>query len=129
MRYEGGGVTIGFCVAASGEARNLIDDARKTTSPAAAAQKWGPLLGKFSYLSKPSIPRAEITSVELGRFSFVRRAAHVDPLIDRFLVRDRMVEAARLEEALGLAESAAEPGRSDEAPVDLTRKNNRRRRG
>jgi hypothetical protein len=49
----------------------------------------------------------------------VRRAAHADPLIDCFLVRDRVCELARLEEALGLVEGAvqgvAEPGRLDYA--------------
>jgi hypothetical protein len=110
MQYEGDGAAMAFCVAASGEARTLIGNARAATTAAAAARKWGPLLGRFSYLTDPVAARTDVSSLDHGRFTRVRRAAHADPLIDCFLVRDRMCEMARLEQALGLVQAEAEPG-------------------
>jgi hypothetical protein len=73
------------------------------------------LLGRFSYLTDPIEPRTEVSRIEFGRFTHARRAAHADSLVDCFLVRDRMCELTRLEEALGLAEPAPEAGRLENA--------------
>lgn len=91
LRYESEGEAFGLCVPASVQVAAAVERARKLARPGAAARKWGPLLGKFSYLVDEAEPRFRPTRLAGKVFTHARRAAHPDPLIDRFLLRDRML--------------------------------------
>lgn len=91
LRYEGEDEAFGFCLPASSVARSAVERARQAARPGAAARKWGPLLGKFSYLAEKAEPRMKQTPLAAHPFTHARRAAHPDALIDRFLLRDRLI--------------------------------------
>lgn len=108
LRYEGDGESVGFCLPALADAAVQIERARKAAKPAVAARKWGPLLGKFSYLVDEATPAAEHVTLDDETFAAARRAAHPDPLIDRFLMRDRAWHAAALERSFTRRDDAVQ---------------------
>jgi hypothetical protein len=97
LRYESDDEAYGLCVPASAHLAAAMERARKTARPAAAGRKWGPLLGKFSYLVDEAEPLFRPTPLAGKMFTHARRAAHPDPLIDRFLLRDRMIAEREFE--------------------------------
>lgn len=97
LRYESGAETIGFCLPADAGVTAQVERARRAALPNVAARKWGPLLGKFSYLVEEAEPQVELIAIVAQGFTLARRAAHPDPLVDRFLLRDRAWHAATLD--------------------------------
>lgn len=104
LRYENEHEAFGFCLPASIETAAEIERARKLAKPTNAARKWGPLLGKFRYLVEEAAPRFEQAVLEAKPFTHVRRPAHPDPTIDRFLQRER----AAVERDLGKPEKTSD---------------------
>ena len=110
LRYESDDEVFGLCVPASVQISAAVERARKSARPGAAGRKWGPLLGKFSYLVDEAEPRFRPTPLTGKLFTHARRAAHPDPLIDRFLLRDRMLAEREFERRENSLDASVERG-------------------
>lgn len=114
LRYESRGESIGFCVPlAAQEIGAKLLQARAAADPAAAARKWGPLLGKFTYLRQGADETLVETPLWSAPFIRARRRAHADPQIDGFLLRDRTWAVGAFERSLRAGYDAEDESRTD----------------